>query len=368
MAAPSPRSDASLWAVILAGGIGSRFWPASTPARPKQILPLAGGEPLVAGTVRRARLLCAPGRVRVLAGDHLVEPIRDALAPQAPPEFMVEPRPRGTAPALAWAAREIAARDPDAVMVSLHADHVIEPDEAFRDVLLRAAAVARESGLLVTVAVEPDRPETGYGYIRPGEPLSGDDGGGDGAFRVDAFVEKPDAATARRYVDAGHLWNSGIFVWSASAFLARVRECAPEVGRHLSLLDDGDVDGFFDAVPSCTVDRAVLERSGDVAAVRATFAWDDVGNWDALGRVREGDGRGNVAVGEARVVDGGENVVWSEEGPVVLFGVEGMVVVRAHGVTFVTPRSRAPSLKALLDALPDDLRTPGGDDDGAAAP
>ncbi len=343
---------------ILAGGVGSRFWPVSTPERPKQLLPLVGDSPLIRQTVERARRLVPDRRLRILTGEHLVEPIRRALPELPLDSFLVEPRARGTGPVLAWAAWTLQRDDPDAVLVSLHSDHLIEPDDAFAAVLGRAAEVARSHESLVTLAVPPDRPEVGYGYIQPGETLEAADDVR--AFRVDAFHEKPDRETAQAYLERGYLWNSGIFVWRADVFLEEIRNHAPEIGRLLVHLDRGNDERFFAEAPTISVDEAVLERSRRVASVETTFRWDDVGNWQAMSRTREGDAEGNVVVGAGHVVDGGGNVVFSEDAPVVLFGVDDLVAVRTGAMTLICPKERAPDLKDLLQRLPDELRDPEG--------
>lgn len=340
---------------ILAGGVGSRFWPVSTPDRPKQLLPLASDAPLVEDTVGRARRLAPDARIRILAGEHLVGPFRRALPDLPGSSYLVEPRARGTAPVLAWAAWTIAREDPDAVLVSLHADHLVEPEEAFTRLLSEAADLARRQGVLVTVGAVPDRPETGYGYIQPGEPLPGPP---EGAARVAAFHEKPDGETATRYVDRGFLWNTGIFVWTARALLDEVRAHAPEVADALPHLEAGDDEAFFRACTPVSVDVAVLERSARVAVVPCTFRWDDVGSWASLPRTRAADGAGNVILGRASAVDARDNVVFAEDGPVVLWGVDDLIVVRTRGVTFVMPRDRAADLKTLVSGLPDDLKNP----------
>lgn len=352
----STGTDRHLWVTILAGGVGSRFWPVSTPDRPKQLLPLGSDRPLIVDTVDRARALDVDERIRILTGEHLVDPIGQVLPDLGEASFLVEPRARGTGPVLAWAAWTVQREDPDAVLVSLHSDHVIEPEEDFVREIEQAERVARDHDSLVTLAVRPDRPEIGYGYIQPGRQLTGD--GPSRASRVAAFHEKPDQDTARRYVEEGYLWNSGIFVWRADRFLREVREHAPEIGDHLVRLERGDVAGFFDAVPPISVDEAVLERSERVAAVEATFRWDDVGNWEALARTRPADDDGNVAVGETHVVDGSGNILYTDDRPLVLFGVEDLVVVRTPEATLVTTRSLAPRLKELLERLPDHLRNP----------
>lgn len=300
-------------------------------------------------TVERARALVADDRIRILAGEHLAGPFRSALPSLPGTSYLVEPEARGTCPVLAWAAWEVARIDPEAVLVSLHSDHLIRPLEGFQATVRAAAHVARTEGLLLTIGVTPDRVETGYGHIQLGEGLPSTPP--TEAFRVAAFHEKPDADTARRYVDAGYLWNSGIFVWKASVFLEEVERHAPEVAGCLPVLEKEGPEAFFSAVPVCVVDTAVMERSDRVGCVRATFAWDDVGSWEALGRTGDADEAANVAVGAGRFVDASGNVVYSEDGEVVLFGVDDLVVVRTADRTLVLPRSRAADLKSLLKEL-----------------
>ncbi|MFW5904888.1 MAG: mannose-1-phosphate guanylyltransferase, partial [bacterium] len=256
-----------------------------------------------------------------------------------------------TAPVLLWAAWTLSKKDPEAILVSLHSDHVVNPPDAFVSTVMWAARMARDHRRLMTVAVRPDRPEVGYGYIQPGDEI------GEG-FEVAAFHEKPDPETATRYVEGGYLWNSGIFVWPARTFLDEVRARAPEIGRLMVHLEEGRPERFFDEAPKISVDEAVLERSGRVAAVEAGFRWDDVGSWEALARNRSPGPEGNVVKGKAHFVESRNNIVYSEDKPVVLFGVDDLVVVRTGEVTLVTRRDRAPRLKELLDELPDELRNP----------
>ncbi|MGE0159289.1 MAG: mannose-1-phosphate guanylyltransferase [Gemmatimonadales bacterium] len=341
-------TDGHVWVVVLAGGIGSRFWPVSTPERPKQLLPLASDRPLIADTIERARALAPDARIRILAGEHLARPFSRVLTDFPSEGYWIEPRARGTAPVLTWAAHRLARLDPEAVMVSLHADHLIQPLDAFRSSVDAAVAVARREKALVCIGVAPDRIETGYGHVEPGEPIEGD--GDVAAFRVRAFHEKPDHETARSYVERGYLWNTGIFVWKASVLLEEIERHAPEVSAHTRLLDKNP-ESFFDVVAVSVIDRAVMERSDRVATVRATFTWDDVGSWEALSRTRAADENGNVSVGTAHAVDTKNSVVFSEQGEVVLFGVEDLVVVRTADRTLVLPRGRAADLKRLLGEI-----------------
>jgi mannose-1-phosphate guanylyltransferase len=336
--------------VVLAGGIGSRFWPASTPTRPKQLLPLASDQPLILDTVDRARAIVPDTRISILTGRHLAEVFELVIPDLGTGTYLIEPEARGTAPVLAWAAHEALKSDPDAILVSLHADHRIAPLDRFVNLVRGAASVAADQDLLLTIGIPPDRPETGYGYICPGESITAP--GGIDANRVSAFVEKPDRGTAEEYMKAGYLWNSGIFIWRADRFLSEVCDHAPEIASLFPLLDTGDVEEYFRQVPHCSVDVAVLERSQRVGTIAATFEWDDVGSWEALARTGKPDSDDNVVMGPGAVVDGSRNLVYAEGAPVVIDGLDGLVVVRTPTATLVTTRERAPHLKNVLAKLP----------------
>mgnify|MGYP001819805164 CR=1 FL=1 len=333
----TPRAATPTFAVVLAGGIGSRFWPASTPDRPKQLLALAGDAPLIVETVRRAESLVPPERVRLLTGRDLVAPFQSVLPDYPDERFWVEPEARGTGPALAWAAARIESEAPGAMMISLHADHLIRPVSEFAQTIDRALDAAATRGSLVCLGVTPTRPESGYGYIEVGETV------GDGLHAVSKFVEKPDADTAGVYVESGrHLWNTGIFVWRAADFLAAVEHCCEEIAPALPVLARDGVESFFADVPHISVDVGVLERATNVDTAVATFEWDDVGTWEALARTNRGDAGGNVALGRTSVIEGSGNIDWSDSGRVVLFGVDDQVVVRSGEEILVMRRDLAP--------------------------
>lgn len=335
-----------MWVTVLAGGIGSRFWPASTPERPKQLLALAGDRPLITETVERAAALAPVERTRILAGAHLATPFANAMPELPSKTFWIEPRARGTAPVLAWAAWKLAALDPDAVMVSLHADHVIRPLDAFVESVRSAVEVARRDRLLLSLGVRPSRVETAFGHIEKGVAL--EPAGRAPAFRVKQFHEKPDPEVAAAYTAAGYLWNTGIFVWKASVLLEELEAHAPGVAAPLPLIDsDGDA-AYFDAVEPDVIDRAAMERSERVGVVEALFDWDDLGSWEALSRSQEPDGDGNVRVGPSRVADARNNIVYADGGEVVLLGADDLIVVQSGGKTLVMPRARGPEMKELL--------------------
>jgi mannose-1-phosphate guanylyltransferase len=335
----------SIWAAILAGGSGTRFWPLSTVERPKQLLPLTGDRPLLAQAVARLRGLVPPERILLLTGPSLVDSVA-ATVPEIPKaNIFAEPRAASTAPALAWAAHWIAKHDPGGQMLSLHADWAVGDDTAFRAAATHALGVAAELDVLVTVGVKPTRNETAYGYIIPGVAAGS-------ANKVKKFIEKPSAARAALLRRRGALWNSGLFAWGAARFLGEAGAYAEELAAGWPALNAGDAPRFFAAVTPVAVDVAVLERTTRLAVVTGTFPWDDIGSWDALLRIRRRDASGNVTVGNVTLGDDvRDSLVWSDSEHIAVAGVENMVVVRANGHTLVMPTGQADKLKALVQNL-----------------
>jgi mannose-1-phosphate guanylyltransferase len=338
----------SRWAVVLAGGVGSRFWPLSTPQRPKQLLPLVTGKPLLRDAIDRLAPIVDPAHTLILTNASLVKSIRTLLPPIPRENIIAEPQPAGTAAALTWAALTIEQRDSkDATMICVHADWSIGDDAEFRAVLLRSEEVARKTHMLVTVGVVPTRPDPGFGYIEPAKPT------GKAGSPVKRFVEKPDPERAEKMVADGFLWNSGIFVWSVGDFLAQVKQHAHELSKALSLGRDAEAKDFFASVTKpVSVDVAVLERSKNVTMLAGDFGWDDIGTWASLGRVRDKDEFGNVTSGNVHMLDCCDNVVHADSGSIVMYGVDDLVVVLHNGMTLVTTREKAADLKRLVDSLP----------------
>lgn len=359
-----PETDAPLWAIIFAGGIGSRFWPLSTPTRPKPLLRLVSEQPLLVDTVQRLAPAIPADRVLVLTSRDIAPAIRAALVTVPEMNILVEPRPLGTAAALAWGAQEVARRaGPHTLCCAMHADLAVGFPDEFRRVLRRAGAVAEREDALVAVGVRPSRVEPAFGYIRPGDAVDEQQTLADGGVHeVAAFIEKPSEAEAMLHISAGALWHSGILVGTASGFLAQLDEKTVELRDGFDALRSGNLPAFVGSIRSVGIERGLLERGPRLLVIPGDFEWDDVGTWASLRRARSLDDDGNGVVGTAHFVDADSNIVHGESGVVVLYGVSKMLVVTLPGLTFVTPLDRAADLKPLLDALPGSMRiNPTGD-------
>jgi mannose-1-phosphate guanylyltransferase len=342
-----------MYAVIMAGGSGTRFWPASREKRPKQLLPLGGNadEPLLASTVRRLAPLAPPERVIIATGAHLREAVERAV-PAVPREnILCEPMARNTAPCIAWATRTIARRAGDDALVGVFpSDHYIPNEPAFLDVVRRALAAANR-GYLATIGIVPTHPETGYGYIEVGEDI------GEGAHAVARFVEKPDRARAEQYL-AGkrHLWNAGQFFFRAGTMLSAVSKHLPALAQALDVVDT-DLAKAFAAMPSISIDHGVMEKETKLAVIPGDFGWNDVGSWQATWELAKKDERGNAAPEGSITVDAGGNLVWDatsaagKKKRVALVGVKDLVVVETDDALLVIPRERAQDVRAVVDEL-----------------
>lgn len=357
----------NLYAVIMAGGAGTRFWPASRSLRPKQLLPLAGAgdEPLLTATVRRLRPLVPEERCVIVTGEHLTDATRRAV-PGVPTEnVLAEPAARNTAPCIAWATAVIARRDPDAVVMVLPSDHFIG-DEAGLTNVLRAAVRVAEQGAITTVGIVPTRAETGYGYIELGAPLEG----GSGAYAVKRFVEKPDRARAESFLEAGpsrYLWNAGMFFFRARRMLAAIEAHLPSVARGVERIvaaapseESGALREIFPTLESVSIDHGVMEKLEDLAVVPGAFGWNDVGSWQSAWELAPRDERGNALGPEDLAIDAADNLVRSlgaTKKTVALVGVSGLVVVETDDAILVIPRERAQDVRLVVDALKKSGRT-----------
>ena len=341
------------WAVIMAGGFGTRFWPASRRALPKQFLKIGGRRSMIAETAERLRGIVAPERTLVVTGADHAALVAKHL-PKLPRENVLgEPAGRNTAACVAWAAHEIERRDPRSVEVVLPSDHVIQPIGAFRDLLRAAFDEARESDALLTLGIRPTSPATGYGYIESGEKLH--ERAGVPVHAVSRFVEKPDRARAEEFLRSGRfLWNAGIFVWSTRAILAALREHQPDLLERIASMTDARRADEYPRLPSLPVDVAILEKARNVRVMPIAFTWSDVGSWTALPDVVAGDRDGNHVSGDVQMVAEGARrcIVHGARGDLVaLIGVEDLVVVRAGKATLVCPRDRAQDVKRIVERL-----------------
>jgi mannose-1-phosphate guanylyltransferase len=344
----------SVYSVILAGGSGTRFWPLSRAARPKQFLPLASRWPLLVETARRIAPLSTARQTFVSCGAAHASAVRRSLKAIPARNILIEPVARNTAAAIGLAATQVALREPRAVLQVLPADHAVRDDERFR-ACLREAAHAAEHGSLVTLGIRPTRPETGYGYIQLGDPIDG------GAFRVKSFVEKPDEATARSYLQSGQfLWNAGIFVFRADAILGAIAAHLPKLAEALARISPTiGTRGYRAAVgrelkklPSISIDYGVMEKVDNLAVVRGDFGWSDLGSFASMPEVRRADERGNVVSGEVGAMVDCENcVIFAGKRPLALAGLSEMVVVDTGDVVLVVPKRDSQKVRQLVQAF-----------------
>ena len=348
----------SVWAVLFAGGIGSRFWPLSTSRQPKALLALVTGRPLLADSVGRLQPVVPPDRVLIVTSADIAGAIRRAVPEVPEANVLVEPRPLGTAAALAWGVSEVARRaGPEAMVIALHADLAVAFEGAYRHTLERATLVSEQEKALVVLGVRPTRAERAFGYVSVGSAVAADaslERGG--AFHASRFTEKPSAHDAAALVAAHALWHSGIVMGSAGTFLRDIARFVHEVSPALGALARADTQTFWQRAEPVSLERGLLERTDRLLVMLADFGWDDVGTWASVRRARELDDHGNGALGPAHFVESTSNVVHSETGTVVLYGVSNLLVVTRDGITFVTTLERSQDLKPLLDALPGSMR------------
>lgn len=352
-----------LHAVIMAGGSGTRFWPASRKLRPKQLLALSGARSMIQSTSDRLSGLVPVERQLIVTNEILVDPIAEQL-PAMPYENLVgEPAKRDTAPCIGLAAALVAAKDPDAIMAVMPSDHVIGTDKQFCDSIAAGEALVKDDPTrIVTFGIKPSYPAESFGYIQRGKPIA--DGASDAtvaSYAVERFREKPDRETAAEYLRSGDFyWNSGIFLWRASTILEALESNQPEMFAHLQVIADAigsdDYDAVlqreFTAIKGTSIDYAVMESYPNVAVIEAPFSWDDVGSWQSLGRLHEADSDGNTVVGDHVGIDTSGSIIFGDpDHTIVTIGVEDLIVVQTKDATLVAPKAAEERVREAVKQL-----------------
>lgn len=337
-----------LYAIILAGGRGERFWPKSRRSFPKQFLRLFSKKSLLELTYERITPLIPLERQLYVVPRYLLPPLKEVMPILKREHILVEPEGKNTAPSIALAALHISKLNPETVMLILPADHLIEGRERFYECIKFAEEIAEE-GYLVTFGIPPTRPDTGYGYIEVKGEL--ERRGGLMAYKVKRFTEKPEKRLAEMYVKKGdYFWNSGMFVFKADSILSAFSSCLPEFYDRIEDYKKGRIslEELYRRAPSISIDYGIMEKAENIALVKANFVWDDVGSWLALERHLPKDLDNNAIFGKFYSMDTKNMIVYNEDGIVVGIGVQDLVIVKTKDVVLVCKKDRAPDIKNLL--------------------
>jgi mannose-1-phosphate guanylyltransferase/mannose-6-phosphate isomerase len=341
-----------IYTVIMAGGKGTRFWPASTEKKPKQFLPIVGDKPLLAQTKERIEALTPPERVKVITTPELKKEIEKIGFLKE--NILVEPKGMNTLYAIAFSASILFNEDKKALILTLPSDHWIPNNDEFVHTIKKGIMWA-EQGYLVTYGIVPVRPETGYGYIEKGEKLA------EGVIKAKRFTEKPKLKTANDYVKSKNfLWNSGIFLWEAATILDEIKKYRPEISEYLDKIinnpTEENVKLLYKKGTPISIDYGVLERSEKVIFVESSFEWDDVGNWASLERIESPNDKKNVEKGDIVAINCHDNIFYSDDGIIVAKDLSRMVVVRARNATLIIPKADTQELKEIVEQLPKKYR------------
>lgn len=350
--------DQTFHAIIPAGGSGTRLWPLSRRAFPKFLQPLPGPRTMIQETVDRLLPLADAGNIHIITGADHSGKIAEQLPELSRDALVIEPAPRGTGPAIGLGVTLASLDDPEVIVGSFAADHYVRHPERFQEDVRAGIEIARE-GYLVTIGIEPEYPETGYGYIHVGDSLGGYRGRD--AHRVRRFVEKPDLDTAREYVESGeYLWNASMFVWRADVLMDEMRALLPEHYHALTMISaawhtpdrEAVLTEAWVGLTDVTIDQGILEHSSRVAVIPSAMGWTDLGDWHSVGSIRAGGGDATISTGaEIIEVDSRSNIVEATGQLVALVGVENLIVVDTSDVLLVCDRSRAQEVKAVVDRL-----------------
>jgi mannose-1-phosphate guanylyltransferase len=345
------------YAVILAGGSGTRFWPLSRRRQPKQLLRLFGEKTLLAQTLERIERLIPPERTYIFTNQTIQSAVRREVPRVPRQQIVAEPASRNTAPALGLAAFEILSRDPEGLMVALPSDHLIAKPAQFRRVLLVGCKTAFQEGRSVVIGLKPTRPETGYGYIHRGERVGRENGLE--IFAVRQFTEKPPLAKAKRYVRSGnYFWNGGMFIWKAATLVKNLQRYQPEMARRLERLaaaggirSEKTLKRLYPQLENISIDYALMEKIPEVYAVAADIGWSDVGSWATAYELRPKDRDENIAPAAGFLFDSRSNMIVSPKRFIAAVGVEDLVIVDTEDALLVCSRHHAQDVGKVVREL-----------------
>ncbi|MDK2788513.1 MAG: mannose-phosphate guanylyltransferase [Epulopiscium sp.] len=343
------------YSVIMAGGGGTRFWPLSRQASPKQILNLSGNDVMINETINRINPLVPYHQTLIVTNQVQEEIMQEVLIKAIPKKnILLEPLGRNTAPCIGYAAMVLRKRDQDALMCVLPSDHFIKNESEFVKVLEKCFGLAESTNNLITIGIKPTFPCTGYGYIHMGKEIDSN------VYEVEEFVEKPNIQKAREYLESGKfLWNSGMFVWKVSTILDNIKRFLPKLYDKLLELEpyiDTEeeakaLDDIYPQMQSISIDYGIMERSNEVLVIPGDFGWNDVGSWDSLGSIYEADERGNIIIGDHVHIDTTHTIAYGKEHLIAALGVDNLIIVHTPDATLVCPKDRAQDVKRIVDEL-----------------
>lgn len=346
------------YAVIMAGGGGTRFWPLSRQQMPKQLLNISGNDVMINETIKRLTGLIPLSNTYIVTNKKQKDIVDQLILSDLPREnILFEPVARNTAACIAYAAMAIRKKCPDAVMCVLPSDHHIADEASFRITLSEACKVAEKTGKLITIGIKPAFPSTGYGYIRYNpeqEPYI------NAAYDVGEFIEKPNVEKARKYVESGsYLWNSGMFVWKVSTILDNLSRYLPRLYKSMMRIKDmigmekeqEKIDAIYSAIQSISIDYGIIERSDEVMVIPGDFGWNDVGSWDALGYISSTDENGNIVRAKHICINTKNSIIFSSDRLIATIGLDDLIIADTPDALLICPKSKAQDVKGIVELM-----------------
>ena len=347
-----------IYAVIMAGGSGTRFWPLSKSKTPKQLLNLTGDSTLIQKTIHRIKPIIKLKNIFIITANSQVRKIKEQLAETPPQNIIDEPFGKNTAPCIGLASLYVKKRDPKGVMVAMPADHLIKNEGRFREIISLGARIAAERDCLITLGIKPSYPETGYGYIHAGEEFV--KSGKTKIFRVNRFVEKPDIKRARRFVVSGdYFWNGGVFIWKVETILEMIKRFLPDLYGGLMEIEKAlgtkrekkVIKDVYSRIEGISIDQGIMEKAKNTAVIPCDIEWNDVGTWMALYDILEKDNFNNAVVGKHIGIDTDGCVIHSPKKIVATIGMKDIVIVATRDAVLVCPKEKAQDVKKIVELL-----------------